>query len=167
MLCSDLEIVRSSVHLFCPEVDEFSLTDCTCEILLLARKHATARNHEEIAPEHLLLGMATHDKRRMARAVLERLGVELPRGATQIAALLLVAEMTESCESPSFSPQMVRLLREAKAESKELRHTWVGSEHLALGLLRCGPCAAGEYLKEKGVTAERFREETLKALGQR
>jgi ATP-dependent Clp protease ATP-binding subunit ClpC len=163
MLWSDSLAVRSLIRTAFPGADDFALTDCAEAILSAARKHA-ARGHGQIAPEHVLLEMATFDERRVAHSVLERLGVDLPCGATEIVALLPSSETASPSEDQSFSPQAVRLLSEAQAEAYELGHTWIGSEHLVLGLLRCGSCAASEYLLARSVTAARIREETLRAL---
>jgi ATP-dependent Clp protease ATP-binding subunit ClpC len=127
-------------------------------------KQAAAREHEEVTPEHVLLAIATYAKRKVAHVVLEGLGVELLGYASKIAALLPDAGTAQPREDQSYNKQTVRMLSEANAESMELHHSWIGSEHLVLGLLRCGSCPAGEFLREKGVTPERFRAELLKVL---
>jgi ATP-dependent Clp protease ATP-binding subunit ClpC len=164
MLWTDLQYVKSIVRSAGPDFEDFNLTDCAVDILLVASNRAMGRGHGKITPEHVLFGMATHVERRVVRVVLEGFGVDLPRNLAQIAAILPAHAKGDAVASHSFSPQTVRLLSEAKAESDELGHNWIGSEHLTLGLLRCGPCAAGEFLREKGVTPERFRRELVTVL---
>ncbi|HEY3969249.1 MAG TPA: Clp protease N-terminal domain-containing protein [Planctomycetaceae bacterium] len=164
MLWTDLQDVKSIVRSAGPDFEEFNLTDCAVDILLAASKRAMDRGPGEITPEHVLFGMATPVERRMVRVVLKGLGVDLPRNMAQISAILPARAKGDTVARHSFSPQTVRLLSEAKAESDELGHNWIGSEHLLLGLLRCGPCAAGEFLRETGVTPERFRRELVTVL---
>jgi len=58
-----------------------------------------------------------------------------------------------------------KVLELAMAETRELDHSYVGSEHLLLGLLREGDGIAAEVLTDLGVTLEEVRAETLRLLG--
>jgi hypothetical protein len=102
--------------------------------------------------------MAIYDEQRagrVARLVLENLGLDLRRHVRKIAELLpATGTAAAPFEAESFNLQAPHLLAEVCAESTELQHTWVGSDHLVPGLLRCGPCAAGDYLRERGITIQ-------------
>lgn len=137
-------------------------TDRALKALLAAREQAAERQHEQVAPAHLLLALAVIEPG-PGRDVLDRLGVDLPQSVAQLEALL-PAQSAAEADDPPLSPEIEQLLVEAKAESVRLGHRYVGTEHLVLGMLRCGACPAGDYLRKRGVTAERFREEALRLL---
>ena len=65
----------------------------------------------------------------------------------------------------TFEPAAQQTLELAPSEARCFNHNYVGTEHLVLGLLRCGPCPGGDYLRERGVTVKNFRQEMLQILG--
>jgi ATP-dependent Clp protease ATP-binding subunit ClpC len=132
-------------------------TDRATYVLAEAR-HQAARRHCHIAPEHVLLALTIIESGQV-RIILERLGVDLQRDCKQLAALVPAASPSASTGKPKFSPETKRLLEQARQSARDLSHNYVGSEHLVLGLLRCQPCPAGNYLRARGVTVEKFREE--------
>jgi ATP-dependent Clp protease ATP-binding subunit ClpC len=139
-------------------------TDRALNALSAARDQAAARRHRQVTPEHVLLALAIDPG--LGRVTLEHLGVDLQQDLAGVEALVSVAPPAAPEDHWSFSPEVEQLLAEAKAESAGFGHRYVGTEHLVLGLLRCGPCPAGDYLRANGVTVERFREEVLRLLAQ-
>jgi ATP-dependent Clp protease ATP-binding subunit ClpC len=135
-------------------------TGRTLNVLLAAKKQAVERHHRHVTPEHLLLAIAVADHS-MAGAALVRLGVDLQRDVAQIAAII-AAPLSADSDQVSFSPETERLLTQARAEFEELGHRYIGLEHIVLALIRCGQCPAGNYLRERGVSIERFRKELLR-----
>ncbi|HLJ11625.1 MAG TPA: Clp protease N-terminal domain-containing protein [Planctomycetaceae bacterium] len=65
---------------------------------------------------------------------------------------------------PSFSPETELVLAAAKSESGTLGHGYIGTEHLALGLLKRGNNPASDYLQRNGITFEQLRKQVLKIL---
>ena len=57
-----------------------------------------------------------------------------------------------------FTPRAQNALRLAQASAEELGHSYVGSEHLLLGLLREEEGAARRCLAEQSITQERARD---------
>jgi len=139
-------------------------TDRALTVLAVAGKEAAARHQQLVTAEHVLLALANVE-RGPGRVCLECLGIDLQQHAACIAALVDQTPSQTSTDHPAFSPIVERLLAEARAESQELGHNYVGTEHLVLGLLRCGTCPAGAYLREHGVTIENLRAEALRLLG--
>lgn len=134
------------------------LTDRAIYVLAEARHQAAARGHSHIDPQHVLLAL-TIVKPGACQMVLERLGIDLLRDREEIAAMVPAAIPRESTGKPSFSPTVKQLVEEARRSARALDFNYIGTEHLVLGLLRCGPCPAGDYLRARGVTEERFIEE--------
>ena len=64
-----------------------------------------------------------------------------------------------------FTPRAQNALRLAQAAAEELGHSYVGSEHLLLGLLREEGGAAHRCLAEQSVTAEKARDAIVRIIG--
>jgi ATP-dependent Clp protease ATP-binding subunit ClpC len=63
-----------------------------------------------------------------------------------------------------YTPRVKKVLALAAKEASELKHTYLGTEHILLGLIREGDGIAARVLKDLGVELERTRQETLKEL---
>jgi ATP-dependent Clp protease ATP-binding subunit ClpA len=138
-----------------------SFTDHSVNALLAARKHAVERCHPDISPEHIIFGVATLRRRCAARAVLENLGLNLAREAMSIATLADSHSPAESNAHPCLGPEAKQLLNRAIEHACGLGVKYVATEHLVLGLLG-GTCAAADFLRERGITADRFLAELEK-----
>ena len=64
-----------------------------------------------------------------------------------------------------FTPKAQNTLRLAQAAAEELGHSYVGSEHLLLGLLREEENAASRALQEQAVTGEKVRDVIVEIVG--
>ncbi|HYV36290.1 MAG TPA: Clp protease N-terminal domain-containing protein [Gemmataceae bacterium] len=135
-------------------------TDRALKVLSVAREQADALHQKLVTPEHVLQALAAVEPG-VGRVALERLGIDFERESAQIAAIVPVVPPMPPDDFHSFSEDAERLIAEAKAASKELGHRYVGTEHLVLGLLGCGPCTAGDFLRTRGITVERFRETAM------
>jgi ATP-dependent Clp protease ATP-binding subunit ClpC len=132
-------------------------TDQSVNALLAARKHAVEQRLHDITPEHILLGVAALP-RCVARVALVNLGLDLGREAMAVTALADARSPGRSSSPPTLAPATVRLLTRAEAQARESGLNYVGTEHLVIGLLReVGPAA--DYLRERGVTPDRFLSE--------
>src|SRR5436190_3680366 len=165
MLWSDVQAIRSAVRDAAPDVNTNRLTDGAIGTLLAAIEHGKPRGHQRIEPEHNLLAIATSVRQRVVQHVLKRLGVDLPGMTADVAASLPDNQGSASDGWPPFGAQTARLFSEAKAESHELGHNYICSQHLALGMLRFAPCDAGEVLRRQLVTIDRFRQELFAVIG--
>jgi ATP-dependent Clp protease ATP-binding subunit ClpC len=137
-------------------------TDRAVKVLSVARQRAATQRHRYVAPEHVLFALAAVEVG-PGRLTLQRLGVNLQNDVDRLEAMATAPPIAVA-QQPSLSLETEHLVAEARDQSKKLGHRYVGTEHLVLGLLRCGQCPAGDYLRERGVTVEKFREETLKVL---
>jgi ATP-dependent Clp protease ATP-binding subunit ClpC len=130
------------------------------DLLCAASEIAFARQHQ-VVPEDVLLAL-TEIHPNVGRTVLENLGVNAKQDQSQIATLFPARFPLTEDEALSFSQEMYQLFAEARAESKELGHSYVGTEHLVLAMLRCESSQACDYLRRRGVTLEKVRHEVLR-----
>ncbi|MFI5457152.1 MAG: Clp protease N-terminal domain-containing protein [Isosphaerales bacterium] len=131
-----------------------SFTDQSVNALLVARKHAVERRFSDITPEHVLFGIAALP-RCTARVVLENIGLDLVREAMAVTDLADSYSPGESYASPRLAAGTEQLLGRAKEQARALGLNYVGTEHLVLGMLG-GSGQAADYLRDQGITPERF-----------
>lgn len=128
-----------------------------------AEVEARRRGHAAVSPEHLLLGLVHAEG--VALIVLANLGVTGEALASAVEAVIAV-------ESPPghgellVSPAVAAVLEFADSEADRLKHRYIGTEHLLLGLLRHEEGGAARILAELGVTLDRARAETERVLAQ-
>ena len=131
--------------------------------LVLARREADQLHRDFIDTEHLLLGLIALGKG-MAVDVLRAQAVDL--GALRAEARRLEGSRPEPRYSGyvHYTPRAKKALALASEEAQALKHAYVGTEHILLGLLREDTGVAGQVLANLGVQADRTREEILNEL---
>lgn len=134
-------------------------------ILRRASDEAARLGHEYVGTEHVLLGLL-RDDHGVATAVLENLNVD--RGALIAKVDATVqrgsAQMEPNAERP-FTSRTKRSLELADTAAMTLGHTYLGTEHLLLGLLDEGGNLAAQLLNQSGVSYEVARDEITRVLG--
>jgi ATP-dependent Clp protease ATP-binding subunit ClpC len=128
------------------------------QVLALARKEADRFNHNYVGTEHLLLGLIKLGQG-VAANVLQKLGLDLETVRIEVERHTL-AEAKISGNIP-YTPRVKKVLALAGKEAKALNHSYVGTAHILLGLLRDGEGAAARMLKSLEVNIERTRNEVL------
>src|SRR5471032_987601 len=116
------------------------------QVLALARKEADRFNHNFLGTEHLLLGLIKLGQG-VAVNVLQKTGLD-----------------QKMIGNIPYTPRVKKVLALASKEAKALNHTYVGTEHILLGLLREGDGVAAKVLKNLDVDIEQCRQEILKEL---
>ncbi len=133
------------------------------QVLALARKEADRFHHNYVGTEHLLLGLINLGQG-VAVNVLQKMGLDLDtvRGAVE----QQVGTGPESKPSGNvpYTPRVKKVLSLSGKEAKSLNHSYVGTEHILLGLLREGEGVAARVLKSLDVDVERCRSEILSEL---
>lgn len=130
------------------------------QVLALARKEAERFNHNYVGTEHLLLGLIKLGQG-VAVNVLERMGLELERVRVEVEKQVGSGpEQTISSQIP-YTPRVKKVLSLAEKEAKQLNHSYVGTEHILLGLLREGEGVAARVLQSLDVDIQRARQEVL------
>ena len=130
------------------------------QVLALARKEADRFNHAYVGTEHLLLGLIKLGQG-VAVNVLERMGLELDAVRQEVEKEVGSGPPQKSSGNIPYTPRVKKVLALANKEAKSLNHSYVGTEHLLLGLLREGEGVAARVLKRLDVDIQRTRNEIL------
>ena len=143
----------------------YNFSERVRKVLALAREEATGLRHEYVATEHILLGLI-REGGGVGYAVLENLVHDLDTVRSRI------IDAVKRGEGPAptgpdlpYTSRAKKSLELAMAEARELRHSYVGTEHLLLGLIREGSGIAAQVLLEFGVDRDKARGESLRLLG--
>jgi ATP-dependent Clp protease ATP-binding subunit ClpC len=133
------------------------------QVLQLARKEADRFNHNYVGTEHILLGLIKLGQG-VAVNVLEKMGLDLETVRMEVERQVGSGPETKMLGNIPYTPRVKKVLALAGREAKSLQHTYVGTEHVLLGLLREGEGVAARVLKNLEVDIERTRNEILHAL---
>ncbi len=143
----------------------YNFTDRVRKVLQMAREEAARLHHEYVGTEHILLGLIREGEG-VAAAVLTNLNVDLDEIQQKI------EETVKKGKAPAasgpdlpYTSRAKKVLELAMSEARELNHSYVGTEHLLLGLLREEKGIAAQVLTDAGVNLEQARAETLRLLG--
>jgi len=148
-------IVETSLSNFTPRAQQ---------VLLLSRKEAERLNHNYLGTEHLLLGLIKLGQGCAVNVLkcdgldLETVQKEVERQAGRS------PDQTKMFGNIPYTPRVKKVLALAAKEAKALNHTYVGTEHILLGLLREGDGLAAKVLKNLNVDIEQTRRRILQEL---
>src|SRR5215216_4746613 len=144
------------------QFDKF--TERARKVLTLAQEEAQRFNHNYIGTEHLLLGLVREGDG-VAAKVLGNLGVELNKVRSAVEFIIGRGDRTVLGEI-GLTPRAKKVIELAVDEARRLSHSYIGTEHLLLGLVREGEGIAAGVLESLGVNLERVRAETTRILSQ-
>ena len=133
------------------------------QVLALARKEAERFDHNYVGTEHLLLGLIKLGEG-VAVNVLQKMGLDLERVRLEVEKHVGPHPETKMIGNIPYTPRVKKVLALAGKEAQALHHSYVGTEHLLLGLLREGEGVAARVLKSLEVDPARTRNEILKEL---
>ena len=130
------------------------------QVLALARKDADRFNHYYVGTEHLLLGLIKLGQG-VAVSVLERMGLDLESVRMEVEKQVGTGPDQKVSGNIPYTPRVKKVLALANKEAKALNHSYVGTEHILLGLLREGEGVAARVLQTLDVDIQRTRNEIL------
>src|SRR4030088_126904 len=133
------------------------------QVLALARKEADRFNHNYVGTEHLLLGLIKLGQG-VAVNVLQKMHLDLETVRMEVEKQVGTGPDQKMIGNIPYTPRVKKVLALAAKEAKALNHTYVGTEHILLGLLREGDGVAARVLKNLDVDIEQTRQEILKEL---
>ncbi|MEZ4584903.1 MAG: ATP-dependent Clp protease ATP-binding subunit [Gemmatimonadales bacterium] len=143
----------------------YNFTDRVRKVLQMAREEAARLHHEYVGTEHILLGLIREGEG-VAAAVLTNLNVDLEEVQQKIEETV---KKGKAAAQPGpdlpYTSRAKKVLELAMTEARELNHSYVGTEHQLLGLLREEKGLAAQVLSDAGVSLEQSRAETLRLLG--
>src|SRR5690242_3840909 len=143
----------------------YNFTDRVRKVLQMAREEAARLHHEYVGTEHILLGLIREGEG-VAAAVLTNLNVDLEEIQQKIEETVKKGKAAAAAGPDlPYTSRAKKVLELAMSEARELNHSYVGTEHLLLGLLREEKGIAAQVLTDVGVNLEQARAETLRLLG--
>jgi ATP-dependent Clp protease ATP-binding subunit ClpC len=143
----------------------YNFTERVRKVLAMAREEAARLHHEYVGTEHILLGLIREGEG-VAAAVLQNLSVELDDVQQKIEETVKKGKAAQATGPDlPYTSRAKKVLELAMGEARELNHSYVGTEHLLLGLLREEKGIAAQVLTDAGVNLEAARAETLRLLG--
>ena len=137
-------------------------TDKARRVVVLAQEEAKLLNHNYIGTEHILLGLI-HEGEGVAAKALESLGINLDSVRDQVQEIIGQGQQAPSGHIP-FTPRAKKVLELSLREALQLGHSYIGTEHLLLGLIREGEGVAAQVLTRLGADTNRVRQQVIQLL---
>src|SRR5690348_2809747 len=137
-------------------------TERARKVLSLAQEEAQRFNHPYIGTEHLLLGLVREGEGVAAR-VLTNMGVQLPKVRSAVEFIIGRGEGAVIGEI-GLTPRAKKVIELAVDEARRLDHSYIGTEHLLLGLVREGEGIAAGVLESLGVSLEKVRAQVMQVV---
>jgi ATP-dependent Clp protease ATP-binding subunit ClpC len=139
-------------------------TERAKKVIVLAREEAGRLNHDYIGTEHILLGLGKVGGG-VAAEVLDGLGLSLDRIRLEVEKMVEPGPATLSIGEVPFTPRAKKVLDLAVEEARAMRHNYIGTEHILLGLAKEEEGIAAQVLENLGISLEKLRGKTLQLLG--
>jgi ATP-dependent Clp protease ATP-binding subunit ClpC len=137
-------------------------TDKARRVVVLAQEEAKLLNHNYIGTEHILLGLI-HEGEGVAAKALESLGINLDSVREQVQEIIGQGQQAPTGHIP-FTPRAKKVLELSLREALQLGHSYIGTEHLLLGLIREGEGVAAQVLTKLGADTNRVRQQVIQLL---
>lgn len=139
-------------------------TDRARKVMQLANGEAMRFRHEYIGTEHILLGLISEGTG-VAGNVLRNMNIELQKVRREVERIIQAGPEMVSMGRLPQTPRAKKVIEYAIEEARSLKHDYVGTEHLLLGLLREEEGLASVILMNQGLRLETVREQVLNLLG--
>ncbi|MBL0003543.1 MAG: ATP-dependent Clp protease ATP-binding subunit [Actinomycetales bacterium] len=137
-------------------------TDRARRVVVLAQEEARMLNHNYIGTEHILLGLI-HEGEGLAAKALENLGISLNAVREQVTEIIGKGQQAPTGHIP-FTPRAKKVLEYSLREGLQLGHTYIGTEHILLGLIREGEGVAAQVLVKLGADLNKVRQQVIQLL---
>ena len=142
----------------------YNFTERVRKVLAMARDEAARLYHEYVGTEHVLLALVGEGEG-VAATALQNLGADLDDIRDTIEGIAKKGQRGLTGPDLPYTSRAKKVLEFAMAEARDLGHTYVGTEHLLLGLLREEKGIAAQVLGDAGITIENAGNEILRILG--
>ncbi len=137
-------------------------TDRARRVVVLAQDEAKMLNHNYIGTEHILLGLI-HEGEGVAAKALEQMGISLEAVREQVEEIIGHGQTPPTGHIP-FTPRAKKVLELSLREALQMNHSYIGTEHILLGLVREGEGVAATVLIKLGADLNRVRNTVLQLL---
>ncbi|KAA0930050.1 ATP-dependent protease ATP-binding subunit ClpC [Bacillus sp. ANT_WA51] len=137
-------------------------TERAQKVLALAQEEALRLGHNNIGTEHILLGLIREGEGIAAKA-LQALGLGSDKIQKEVESL--IGRGQEMSQTIHYTPRAKKVIELSMDEARKLGHSYVGTEHILLGLIREGEGVAARVLNNLGVSLNKARQQVLQLLG--
>lgn len=137
-------------------------TERAQKVLSLAQEEAGRLGHNNIGTEHILLGLVKEEEGIASKALIA-LGLGLEKVQKEVESL--IPRGTGQTMNIAYTPRAKKVIELSMDEARKLGHTYVGTEHILLGLIREGEGVAARVLNNLGVSLNKARQQVLQLLG--
>lgn len=137
-------------------------TERAQKVLALAQEEAVRLGHNNIGTEHILLGLIREGEGIAAKALIA-LGLSLDKIQDEVESL--IGRGQEQPTNIAYTPRAKKVIELSMDEARKLGHTYVGTEHILLGLIREGEGVAARVLNNLGISLNKARQQVLQLLG--
>lgn len=145
------------------EDDAIKVTDRARKVLHLAENEALVLGHEYVGTEHILFGLCEEGKG-VGAHILHRMGLK-PERLHRVLRIAMPSRSERKLTGPlPLSPRAKFSITRAQEEADALKHCYIGTEHLLLGILLPENVAV-EFLTRLGIDANEIRQEVFEILG--
>lgn len=142
----------------------YNFSERVRRVLAQAREEAARLHHEYVGTEHILLSIIAEEDG-VAHAVLEAQGINRGNLKREVDAAVKKGRASHTGPDLPYTSRAKKVLELSMSEARELNHSYVGTEHLLMGLIREEKGIGAQVLAEAGLTLEIARRETLRLLG--
>ncbi len=139
-------------------------TERAKKVIFLAREEARRLDHDYLGTEHILLGLIREGEG-IGAAALQNLAIDLAQVRAEVEKAVGRGGGALFLGQIPFTPRAKKVLELAVAEARNLRHNYIGTEHLLLGLIREAEGVAAQILTSLGADLGKVREEVSNLLG--
>ncbi|MEO5820825.1 MAG: ATP-dependent Clp protease ATP-binding subunit [Vicinamibacteraceae bacterium] len=141
-------------------------TERARRVLFFARYEASQLGSVSIETEHLLLGLIREGKGLTSR-IFQRSHLSLESIRKEVEGRTVFREKVSTSVEIPFSGETKRVLQYAAEEADRLLHSYIGTEHLLLGILREERSVAASILMEKGMRLNTVRDDIVQLLNEK
>ncbi len=139
-------------------------TERAKHVISTAREEASRLGSEYVRTEHILLGLCREPEGIAARA-LENLGVDIESLAMEIEQQVQRGNAVPSSDEIAFTPRAKKVLELSVEEARRFNHSYIGTEHILLGLVKEGEGIAAKVLQDLKIDLEKIQAEVIRLLG--
>ncbi len=137
-------------------------TERAQKVLALSQEEAVRLGHNNIGTEHILLGLVSEGEGIAAKA-LQAIGLGADKIRDEVESL--IGKGSEVSQTIHYTPRAKKVIELSMDEARKLGHSYVGTEHILLGLIREGEGVAARVLNNLGVSLNKARQQVLQLLG--
>lgn len=137
-------------------------TERAQKVLALSQEEAMRLYHNNIGTEHILLGLVREGDGIAAKA-LQELGLEIEKIQEEVEKL--IGKGKKPTNTIHYTPRAKKVVELSQDEARKLSHSYVGTEHILLGLIREGEGVAARVLNNLGISLTKARQQVLQLLG--